>query len=223
MLNINSISFDLTDCSLHHSDDKNERGWTNEYGVAHLLRFHQTPPQWPFDLSNPDGARKFYSEQCASNGGVMLTMDIQTIDNIEVLRGIFKYRAPMPTSLAMYFVGILWIPFSNYNYQLNIEAMEQGTTGMREAVVYAMNPDRYADLMSAATEEPEPVQVSSAEEMYAHMRSKSLRSLPSDEEQYDSLFPDHPLSLVRGRLAKVCDTLKMDKMWWQELKPFRIS
>lgn len=228
MVNINSLSFDLTGCS-PQSNGPNEKSWMSEDGVAHLLRFDQGPVSWPFDLTDVEAARQFYGDQCASAGGVMLHMDVVNLDQVEVLRGIFKYRAPISQSLAMYFVGIFWVPFSNFRYQLNIEAIERGTTGMREAVVSAMDSSSYPDpsvLRRCPWPKPEadaePIHVSSAEEMFEHMRKAPLHELPSDDEQFDALFVDHPLSLVRARMKGISDTLRMNKMWWQSIKPFRL-
>jgi hypothetical protein len=227
MVNINSLSFDLTDCELR-KDSPEVKAWMHADGIAHLLTFQQGPIDWPFDLTMLDEASHFYADQCASVGGAMISMDIFTADKVEVLRGLFKYRSP-ENPLAIYFVGILWVPFSNFRYQLNIEAVEQGMTGYREAVVFAMDPNawdehgtwRSFDVPTEA-EEAEPVVVATAEDMFDRMKKTPLRALPSDDEQYDEQFESHPLSLVRSRMNRVSETLAMDKMWWQSIKPFRV-
>jgi hypothetical protein len=227
MVGIDSIKFDLTNCeSVERNAER--KGWMNSDGVAHLLTFRQGPIDWPFDLTDLEGARQFYGDQCASVGGVMLSMDVLDIDKVEVLQGLFKYRAPIPKSLAMMSVGILWIPFSNFRYQLNIEAMERGTTGMREAMVYAMGESRYPDptLLQRCPwpemKEAEPVPADSAEDMFDRMRASPLHKLPADDAQFDDMFPAHPLSLVRRRMKAVADTLQVDKMFWQSFKPYRL-
>jgi hypothetical protein len=128
----------------------------------------------------------------------------------------------------MMFVGILWIPLSDFRFQINIEALEAGTTGYRETIVSALDPEEYPDpkiLEQTPWPQPEntePVIVKSADEMFEKMSQAPLRKLPSDDEQFDSMFPEHPLSLVRTRMSKVQETLRLDKMWWQQIKPFRI-
>lgn len=228
MHNVDSIKFDVIDCELVVRESE-KRLWMNAESVATLLAFQKTPPDWPFDLTDVDGARKFYGAQCASAKGAMLSMDVISIDKFEVLRGLFKYRSPVPKSLAMMSVGIFWIPFSNFTYQINIEALEQGTTGIREAAVYAADVSEYPDPTvlercpwPQADEDAEPVQVVDAEDMFDRMRQATLRPLPSDDESFDEMFPQHPLSQVRGRMKVVADTLKIDKTWWQSLKPYRV-
>ncbi len=228
MVNLDSLSFDLKDYKVH-TKEADRILWFNSMGVANLMRFSQRPPDWPFDLRDFQGATKFYGNQCAENKGVMLSMDILNVDKVEVLRGLFKYRAPKEGSLAMMYVGILWIPFSNFNYQINVEALEHGVTGFREAAVAMLEPKDYSN-PKILEETPwpeakseEPIVVKSAEEMFERMSQASVRKLPSDDEQFDSKFPDHPLSLVRARLSNIIDTMKINKMFWQSLKPFRIG
>jgi hypothetical protein len=214
-VSVDSLSFDLTDCSLQEHGD-NRRGWMSSAEVAHLVRFQPGPPDWPFDLTDPEGAAAFYREQCADNGGVMLSMDMTTLDGCEALHGLFKYRAPTPRSLAMYYVGILWIPFREGRFQVNVEAMEIGRTGVREAAVALLEGDAWPKPPADAP----PIKVKSAEELFARMRSSPVRPAPSDDEKYDQSFPDHPLSKVRARLSEVMATLKLDASA-RAMKPFR--
>lgn len=216
MTGIDSLTFDLTDCSLEEQSE-NHRGWMNSADVAHKLRFDRGPPDWPFDLTNPDEAAAFYRKQCADNGGTMLAMEVTTAAGAEWLCGLFKYRAPFPGSLAMYYVGILWLPFQECQFQVNVEAMEAGTTGAREAAVMLIEGDQWP------TPPPDtpPVVLNSAEELFEQLRTAPIRQLPSDDERYDSSFPDHPLSQVRARLAQVLASARLD-LDAGRLTPFRV-
>lgn len=215
-VSVDSLTFDLTDCSLHQQGD-NERGWINPARVAHTLRFWFGPPDWPFDLRDPEGAADFYREQCADKGGVMLSMGVATLGGHEALHGLFKYRAPAPRNLAMYYVGILWIPFREGSFQVNVEAMELGQTGGREAAVSLIERDAWPKAPAGTP----PIKVKSVQEMFAHMGSQPIRQLPSDDEKYDQSFPDHPLSKVRARLSEVMATLKFDASV-AAMRPFRV-
>lgn len=215
-MNIDSLTFDLSDCSLREQSE-NHRGWMNSGGVAHKLQFQLGPPEWQFDLTDPDAAIEFYRQQCAANSGVMLSMAVITAAGVEALRGLFKYRAPVPGSLAMYYVGILWLPFQACRYQINVESMETGTTGTREAAVMLIEGDKWP---KPPADTP-PIVLKSAEELFERLGSSPVRQLPSDEERYDHSFPTHPLSKVRARLAEVTATLKLNAAKGS-LKPFRI-
>jgi hypothetical protein len=216
MAGIESLTFDLTDCSLREQS-QSHRGWMNSAHVAHMLRFHPGPPDWPFDLTKPDEAAEFYRKQCADNGGVMLAMEVTTAAGAEALRGLFKYRAPVPGSLAMYYVGILWLPFQECRFQVNVEAMEAGTTGTREAAAMLNEGDRWP---KPPADTP-PVVLKSAEELFERLGSAPVRQLPSDDERYDASFPDHPLSQVRARLGQVVTSVRLDPGAGR-LAPFRV-
>ncbi|HEV2970880.1 MAG TPA: hypothetical protein VGY55_12990 [Pirellulales bacterium] len=215
MASINSITFDLSDCSLREQSE-GHRGWMNSLQVAQKLQFQPGPPEWPFDLTNPIGATDFYRRQCMQNGGAALSIEVTTVTGAEALLGLFKYRAPIPGSLAMYYVGILWIPFQECRFQINVEAMEVGTTGTREAAVMLILGDAWPK------PRPNTLQVvTSSKDLIEQLARTPVRRLPSDDEQYDKSFPDHPLSRVRARLGRVMATLRLDS-GALSLTPFHI-
>ncbi len=202
--NVDSVTFDLADCVLKINDDE-RRGWLNEEkAVAHLIRFTPRPPSWDFEVTDLGAAREFYAEQCSNNGGVMLSLENVETDGKAALVGLFKYRTK-PGSLAMNYVGIIWIPFDDFTFQINVESMEMGTTGTREAAVMLLEGENWP------TSNDPPILVKSADDLFARMGNSLVRELPSDQEKYDTKFPDHPLSKVRLRLQDVLRTLKFDE------------
>ena len=215
MPGIYSISFDLVDSSLVEQSS-NHRMWMNSQRVAHMLRFNHGPLDWPFGLSDPDAARWFYHRQCEDNGGVMLSADVVQAAGAEALWGVFKYRIPVQDSTGMYYVTILWIPFQQCRFQLNIEAAELGTTGVRECAVMVMLGDKWP--MPPQKEIPH---IESEEQLRELYRSAPVRQLPSDEPEYDGAFPQHPLSMVRARMARVLETVRLDGDA-RRLSPYRI-
>lgn len=220
MLNISSVNFDVSDCTLREQSDEHF-GWSNANGVYIVLRVPKRAANWPFELHDIDAATSFFSQQSASNGGALLEMEAVTVGGQAALRSLFKYRSPIPQSLGMMFVGILWIRLGDVTAQINVESTEQGETGVREAAVCAMTGESPANATSS-----EPVLVDSIEEMFAHMRAQPLRALPSDSSQYDQTFPDHPLSKVRQRMTQLVATLSIStqeekltassqRPWWK--------
>lgn len=215
MVSINSLTFDLSDCSLREQTEKS-RLWVNSSNVAHMLRFEPCSPDWPFDLTDSTAATEFYQRQSQDLGGVMLSLEVTTVAGAEALRGLFKYRAPT-NIFAMYYVGILWLPFQNCNFQINVEAIETGLTGARETFGVIIEPDSSPRLPPNTP----PVPFVSAEESFRRLESAPVCQWPSDSEQYDELFPDHPLSKVRRRITEVMATLEIDPNA-KPLMPFRI-
>lgn len=214
MVTVDSLTFDLSDCSLKQNGETH-REWLNSNSVAHLLRFNEGRVSWKFDLRDIDAAREFYGQQCKDNGGVMLSLDVISAARAEALKGLFKYRAPNGRS-GMLIVGILWMPFENCNFQINVEALETGTIAMRETAIMLKEPDSWPK-----NDQP-PIKVDSAEELFARMRAAPVVALPSDDERYDQSFPDHPLSKVRARLKNIIETITLDPNV-SSLKPYRVG
>ena len=182
---IHSISFDLTACVLTE-EDENRRAWISSSHVAHTVQFRAEAIEWPFDPLNLEDARRFYREQSAENGGEMISFaSIRVLDR-DTFYGFFKYRHPS-IDLAMSYLGVLWLTLDNCWYQINVEAFEHGTAGVREAVVMTMGEGQWHNSQPSDT-----VQVQ-----------------PSDDERYDSLFVEHPLSHVRTRLKEIISSVSI--------------
>ncbi|NHZ94329.1 hypothetical protein [Massilia sp. CCM 8734] len=197
-----SVKFDVSDCTLREQSEEHF-GWSNANGVYIVLRVPKST-NWSFDVHDIDTATRYFSQQSASNGGVLLEMDVVSVGGQTALRGLFKYRSPLPQSMGMMFVSILWIRLGDATAQINVESIEQGTTGVREATVCVMTGE------SPASASPNvPVLMDSIEDMFADMRARPLHVLPSDNSQYDQMFPDHPLSKVRHRMAQLEATLSI--------------
>lgn len=201
MLSTASVKFDVSDCTLKEQSEEH-LGWSAGNGVFLVLRVPKQRTNWSFNLEDVDAAKEFFSQQCAANGGALLEMEGVKVGGRAALRGLFKYRSPIPQSLGMMFVNILWVPLGEQTVQLNVESLEHGETGGREAAVCLLDGGEIS--VPAA---PEPVMVSSVEEMLSHMRAQPLRPLPSDDARYDQNFPEHPLSKVRYRMRHVMETV----------------
>lgn len=219
MASVDSLTFDLADCELVQQAET-ERIWVSADHVAHRLKFDHGVIYWPFDLTDPDAARAFYRQECEQNAGVMLEMEPVTAAGAEGLAGVFKYRSPVPVGLGMAYVGILWLPFRDYRFQVNVEAVEQGTTGMREAAVMVVEGDKWP--MEQQAEIPVINSQEELDALYAKARQRPLRQLPSDDPKYDTSFPRHPLSLVRAGLSRVIATAQLGPDA-RGLRPHRIS
>jgi len=203
MPNTNSVKFDISDCTLREQTEEH-LGWSTGSNVYLVLRVPKQRADWPFDLRDVDAARSFFSQQSASNGGALLEMESVKVGSYPALRGLFKYRSPIPQSLGLMFVNILWIPLGSCTAQLNVESLEHGETGGREAAVSLIESEG-----QVSPPESEPVLVRSVEEMFSHMRAQPLRALPSDAQKYDQSFPEHPLSKVRHRMEQVLQTISI--------------
>ena len=205
-LTLDAVGFEQRGWSLEE-DSPHNRAWLTPSGDAVRLQLFPEPPPWPFDVNDLNGACAYYERAAAEAGGVMLSVEAAQAAGLEALRGVFKYRSPVPGSLGMYYEGILVLPFRDFYFQFNAESLETGTTGMREAAVYALS--RTDDPTGPHLKET-PRRVGSIDAMCDQIRAAPVRKLPSDDERYDAGFPGHPLTNVRGLLNHLAMTLRVE-------------
>lgn len=188
------------------------RLWMGDEDLAVLLRFRMEKPSWGFDLTDLPGAAHYYGKQCQDNDGALISLNVSQDNGIELMHGMFKYQAPNSPPRTNLYVGIIWIPFKNCNFQINVEAIERGAPGTRETAVMLLLGDKYPK-----SDEP-PVKVTSAEELFARMNESKVKRVPADDEEHDGRFPDHALSRVRNRMKKIRSTLNITS---DQLQPYR--
>jgi hypothetical protein len=88
------------------------------------------------------------------------------------------------------YAGRLIAPFRSSSYIVECFCPERGTTGTREAIVmYRQN---------SGVDSPGPAPAT------------DMSPWNPDDERFDSVFPDHPLSRLRRYLRKVQDTVEID-------------
>ncbi|WP_165073071.1 hypothetical protein [Paludisphaera rhizosphaerae] len=216
MLTVESLRFYPSDFELREGG-LIRAAWMSPRGIAQTVQHGSDAIDWPFDLTQPGEAREFYRRQCEANGGAMIAVEVIEVAGFETLGGVFKYRSPDPNSLGIYYVAILWLPFRDCWFQVNIEAVERGTTGIREAAVMMLDRDAWP------TPEGEPELIPPGVDYTTFVRRKPIRSIPSDDPKYDEKFPDHPLSLVRRRMIEIIATAEFDARVARDLRPFRLK
>jgi hypothetical protein len=97
------------------------------------------------------------------------------------------------------FTGMLWMPLGDDWLVWTMVAGERGTTGVREAIVTT-------DLFNAGLLSIESYEQSWARDpydpTYAAVDARMLRYI-SDDDKFDSRFPEHPLTQVREVLTSL--------------------
>lgn len=202
----------LTDLTL------NTEGWElhhqNEASIAwfapqrEAVRIQLFPAcEWPFSLSDVEAAKEYWQRETERLSGALIDIETLNIQKVPALRAIFKYRDPTPGSLGIYYVGIIWLPFKDALFQINVEDVERGTTGVREAIV--ANLLLHKGEIEVSEEEPE--MLNSGEELFARLRESKLHRIPSDDRQYDEALPEHPLSRVRKLLDFCASEIQLSR------------
>jgi hypothetical protein len=94
----------------------------------------------------------------------------------------------------MQYAGSIIIPRRDFSYVVQIHAREVGMTGLRENLLVLRSD--MASIREDAEERgimPDPFEL----------------GFPFDREEYDALFPDHPVSRVRQHLRTLTTSLRI--------------
>lgn len=200
---LSSIRYDHSGWRIYDESAVHQR-WRVSANAAVMVQFFDIAPTSPFDTTMCAEAEASYEDESRENGGVMLSLTVEELAGTAALRGLFKYRLPGPHALGLYYVGILLFQFADFSFRINTESWEQGTSGLREAAVAAMNP------AAMLRSDQEPIKISSTKELFAALHASPLRPTAADSEEYDQLFPEHPLSQVRELQRHFIATLQLD-------------
>lgn len=182
VLDVPGIAFD--------SDRDGVRYWRTEPGEMLGLWHFPIPPDLPAPPDEIDKLRANYRCCIAPVGLAIVSVDAVTIDACTAVRTIFKGPIPEGGFGSLYIASIT-IPFRDFSFVLKTICEEHGTTGIRDTIV--------AELMMREGR----IQIGPsgfvgwfADPYDPALRAAHLRNL-SDDERYDAMFPDHPLSRAR--------------------------
>lgn len=170
-------------------------GWRNDRGVHLAADRIAEVPDLPAGLDDLAALRgtltRFTAETTA---GALIEADVVAIDGLPAVRQLVKLPLPGRRN-GLYFVGAYTIPRATGSVVVRLQAAEHGTTGFREALIMARSgPDDFF--------RPHP---------YAPDLQGNLPFHIGDSAEWDAEFPDHPLTLVRGELARLGPALRLGR------------
>ncbi|GHO64067.1 hypothetical protein KSC_029590 [Ktedonobacter sp. SOSP1-52] len=172
------------------------------------IEFFNHPTKLPFAMNDVEAIKAHHEQYSVRpDEGAIVSIDLVSLHGPEAVRMIIKARNPRIAGLpphGMTYLGSLMIPLAGFSYVVKVQCCERGTTGLREAgVALILNPKS-----SKPTGEVKVVK--SLEEMFAARSQRPIVRTPADDERYDTMFPQHPLSRVRTYLNHVEQTIKID-------------
>lgn len=179
-------------------------GWSPLEGHAHtwfdragdVLSTHHfaIPPDLPGSLAELTPIRRYYREMLG-DAGALVELEVETVGRTAALRSLVKLRQ-QPTGMA--YVVSLTFPFRDCSFVAKVQCPEQGMTGMRDALVSAklgVRPEgrdwACADGRPWFGDPYDPDHVS------------AVRRNRSDDEEWDRMFAEHPLSRAREHLRRL--------------------
>jgi hypothetical protein len=155
------------------------------------------------DLHDVDNLRTAYRRTARKAGTGVVEIETCVVDGCCAVRTLFKV-AQQPTGRT--YVGALTFPFQHFSYVFKVQCPELDVTGVRDAVVCAklintgeIKIDTKSRDMAGWLDHP-----------YDSNEAGTLTRNKSERPEYDSQFPDHPLSRARWVLDHLQRTVAIE-------------
>lgn len=163
------------------------------------VHFFALPPDLPpgLDLTN---LRQQYRSSLIQKAGGLIQVSRGQVEALPLIRTLFKLQQ---SPSGMGYIGALTLPFREYSYVVKVQAEEDGVTGQRESVVAEK-------LFQMGTLHPTDEGFAGwAADPYQPTFTAGALMNQSEQPEYDTLFPEHPLTLVRQTLDRLETSLRL--------------
>jgi hypothetical protein len=195
MRGLDSLNFDATNLTLQ-GDQDNARTWTTPTGDVVALYALGKQTEYRAVAADLDAIRARARQQASQYGGAIVEVELCDIGGVSAVREIVKIPQK-PTGMG--YMGSFALPMSECAYLISAACRERGITGVRDTAILA----KLIQSGEIKFEDGAAGPVGWMQDPY----DPSILGPPArnraDEEAYDSLFPEHPLSRVRGLLRQI--------------------
>ncbi|SHK66568.1 hypothetical protein [Chryseobacterium polytrichastri] len=191
-VHINSVSIP------HFGWDKVEENesriiWVNpEQNALISLYFFDLQPDLP-TIKDTNHLRDFHRKSIAASGGGIIEVNTFKVQNIPSVKTIFKI--PQAES-GMTYIASVTIPFKNCSFVIKVQAVEAGTTGIRDTVILSKLLE--SEEVSFDNDDLQ----NWFEDPYDPTFKEGTLMNKSEQEKYDAEFPQHPLTIARISISK---------------------
>jgi hypothetical protein len=210
------IQFDRTGLHLQ-ADVERGRAWYSETGLVVELTLETVPPAFPVPLHDPLGLAKSYREFIAHHGAGLVELTVLSLDGCPALRTIVKTVLDPQTGWGRSYLGTLRIPFRDFSFLLKAQSQERGVTGFREtALVHRfLQSSQLRFRIEPGATPPDQSEVLGPNDMKGWLVDEDDPTPPhlarnrAEDPEYDTEFPDHPLSQVRAFMNRVQPSVRI--------------
>lgn len=215
MLQLDYLSFDLSGLKEVRCAETS-RLLADLHGTLFELSL-RTPTDFPHDLQHPEQLHAYMSQQTCGMASALIEFQVCRIAGLEAVRLMNKmWNSPDAADLSKVYSGALIFPFAAGCYFIKTAAREEGTSGVRESMVTLLL-HKQGKLQLPAAKAP----VDTTSDLASTIKKSPLVVSPGDAAEYDSDFPDHPLSRVRQALQHIEQSLQVAPALLNA-KPYRI-
>lgn len=177
------------------------------------LYFFPIPPDLPASPTEIDALRLDYRRKLARAGGAVVEVEPLDVDGVPAVRTVVK----LPQEAGgMTYVASITVPFADFSYVLKFQCHEGTPTGLRESVVLSKL------LHAGDVSQGDDGKLSGWwRDPYEPAHEAPLLRNRAEDEGYDELFPDHPLSRARRHLARAARGLRLGEplLEWAPYRP----
>lgn len=197
---IDALQFPTFDWELVEQSKEAKRWMHPEQTQVLTVNFFATAPDLP-TTRDIDALRQFFRRQVVAANGGIIQVDTSQKSACTYVKTIFKF--PQEPSGITY-LGSLIFPFKKCSYVVKIQAIEVGTTGLRESLI--LNKLRQAGTIEMGKD---GVEGWTRDPYWADFGEGNLMNL-AEAEAYDEQFAQHPLSQVREGLRVIEEQITLD-------------
>lgn len=184
--------------------------YLNDYDDLSINYFNLTPDITAKNDTDVE-LQNNYRKVAYESGAAIIEVKKVKLGVFDSIKTIFKF--PMQPQ-GMAYIGSYTIPFKNFSYVIKVQCIEQGTTGIRDNTIFELmikngkvklNPEKHT--VEGWMKDP-----------YDESVHLPLMMNLSESEEFDSQFPEHPLSRMRVFLKHIEETIKIDDSLLNEPK-----
>lgn len=180
--------------------------WTNKQGDVLSIDCAETAEGPPF--SDKQALTRYCRGMAESSGGGIVSIHNFTVADCRTVQLIYKRE----DGTGYAYTGMLLILVRGCLHVLVAVCRELGTTGIREAVVTAKLAEEGTLELEEWDEPDERGAIGGVKGWFKDPYDPEYKGIVlcsvADDERYDDLFPDHPLSRLRNTLSWLRETLK---------------
>ncbi len=194
MPSVEDLQFDTTGWEPRPEPIESRRAWVNLFGDVLSLRYNAGVPKVP-SLFRQQALRDYYTQQIAPSRGCILSLDLMHVKGLAIGKLIFK--TPQAEGTWGY-MGSLTLAYKDFSYTIRMQSMDGPGDEARSHHVWN-------ELHENLPADANPLSL-----WFGHAgltEEDIVRPCLADGDQWDALFPTHPLSRLRSELARIVPTL----------------
>jgi len=165
--------------------------WSNERQDRLEFSFHNLPPALP-PLFPLKGLQIHASENWQTDVIALISLDVLNVRGTSIIRAIMK---KVVREERQFYIGMLLLPFRDFFYELRISThpKELPTSREREIRQELSRNENFQNWQ---------------QDPYRQEETSGYLCCGSDNEEYDSRYPEDALALLRGELVKIAASLQ---------------